>query len=137
VGLRLGTRVVDLVGGQHDRLAGLAQDLDDGLVVVGDADGRVDDEQHGVRQRHRDLGLRTDGGRHPPRIGVPAAGVDDGESATGPVGVVGHSVAGHARHVLDHGLAAADDPVDERRLADVGPADHGEHRDRAGGLVDL
>ena len=135
VGLRLGALVVDLVGGQHDRLAGLAQDLDDGLVVVGDADGRVDDEQHRVRQRDRDLGLRADGCRHPAGIGVPAAGVDHREGATGPVGVVGHPVAGHARHVLDDGLAAADDPVHERRLADVGPADHGEHGNRSGGLV--
>ena len=48
------------------------------------------------------------------------------------VGVVGDPVAGHAGHVLDDGLAAAEDPVDQRRLADVGPADDGEHRDRAG-----
>ena len=69
----------------------------------------------------------------PAGVGVPAAGVDDGEGAAVPVGVVGHPVAGHARDVLDDGLAAADDPVDQRRLADVGAADDGEHGDRAGG----
>ena len=67
----------------------------------------------------------------PARVGVPAAGVHDGEGAAVPGGVVGHPVAGHAGHVLDDGLAAADDPVDQRRLADVGAADHREHGDRA------
>ena len=66
-------------------------------------------------------------------VGVPAAGVDDGEGAAVPVGVVGDPVAGHAGDVLDDRLAAADDPVDQRRLADVGPADDGEDRHRAGG----
>ena len=62
----------------------------------------------------------------PARVGVPAAGVDDGERAAGPVGLVGHPVAGHARDVLDDGLAAAEDAVDQRGLADVRPADDGQ-----------
>ena len=105
------------------------QDLDDGLVVVGDADGRVDDEQHRVGEADRDLGLAGDPLGQAAGVGVPAAGVDDGEGAAGPVGVVGDPVAGDAGHVLDDGLAAADDPVDQRGLADVGAADDGEDRD--------
>ena len=132
VGLGLGALVVDLVGGQHDRLAGLAQDLDDGLVDVGDADGRVDHEQHGVGERHRDLGLGGDPLGQPAGVGVPAAGVDDGEGAAVPDGVVRDPVAGHAGDVLDDGLAAADDAVDQGRLADVGAADDGQHGHRAG-----
>ena len=80
----------------------------------------------------RDLGLRGDPLGEAAGVGVPAAGVDDGERAAVPVGVVGHPVAGHAGHVLDDRLAAADDPVDQRRLADVGAADDGQHRDRSG-----
>ena len=129
VGLGLGALVVDLVGGQHDRLAGLAQDLDDRLVGVGDADGRVDHEQHRVGQGDRDLGLGADRLGQAAGVGVPAAGVDDGEGAAVPVGVVGDPVAGHAGDVLDDRLAAADDPVDQRGLADVGPTDDGEDRD--------
>ena len=132
VGLGLGALVVDLVGGQHDRLAGLAQDLHDGLVGVGDADGRVDHEQHRVGEADRDLGLRGDPLGQAAGVGVPAAGVDDGEGAAVPGGVVGDPVAGHAGDVLDDRLAAADDPVDQRRLADVGAADDGQDRDRAG-----
>ena len=135
VGLGLGALVVDLVGGQHDRLAGRAQDLDDRLVGVGDADGGVDDEEHRVGQGDRDLGLGRDPLGQAAGVGVPAAGVDDGEGAAVPVGVVGDPVPGHAGDVLDDRLAAADDPVDQRRLADVGPADDGQHRDRSEDLV--
>ena len=55
----------------------------------------------------------------PAGVGVPAAGVDDGEGAAVPVRVVGDPVAGHAGDVLHDRLAAADDPVHQRRLADV------------------
>ena len=134
VGLGLGALVVDLVGGEHDRLVRLAQDLDDRLVGVGDPDRRVDHEQHRVGEPDRDLGLGRDPLGQAAGVGVPAAGVDDGEGAAVPVGVVGDPVAGHARHVLDDRLAAADDPVDQRGLADVGAADDGEDGNRAGVL---
>ena len=135
VGLGLGALVVDLVGGQDDGLARLAQDAYDGLVGVGDPDGRVHDEQHGVGQRDGHLGLAGDALGEPAGVGVPAAGVDHGEGAAGPVGVVGHAVPGHARAVLDDGLAAPDDPVDEGGLAHVGSPDHGQDRGGAGRLV--
>ena len=54
-----------------------AQHLDDVLVGRGGADHGVDDEQHGVGQVDRDLGLRGDGGVDALRVGLPAAGVDD------------------------------------------------------------
>ena len=130
VGLGLGALVVHLVRREYDGLAGLAQDPDDGLVVVGDPDPGVDHEQHRVGDVHRDLGLRADALGQPARVGVPAAGVDDGEGAAVPDGVVGDAVAGDAGDVLDHGLAAADDPVDQRRLAHVGAADDGQDRAR-------
>ena len=50
----------------------------------------------------------------PAGVRVPATGVDDGEGAAGPGGVVGDAVAGDARDVLDDRLAAAQDPVDQR-----------------------
>ena len=79
VGLGLGALVVDLVGGQDDRLAGGAQDADDGLVGVGDPDGGVDHEEHGVGELDRDLGLGADRRGEAAAVGVPAAGVDDRE----------------------------------------------------------
>ena len=68
-------------------------------------------------------------------VALPAAGVDEGEPAAGPLGVVRDAVAGDAGDVLDDGLAAADDAVDQRRLADVRAADDGQHRQRAGLLL--
>ncbi len=63
--LGLGALVVDLVRGQHDRLPGLAQHLDDRLVGVGDADRRVDDEQDGVGGVDGELGLGGDAAARP------------------------------------------------------------------------
>ena len=80
-------------------------------------------------RRHRDLGLGGDALGQPARVGIPAAGVDDGEGAAVPVGVVGDPVAGHPRNVLDDGLATAQDAVDQGGLADVGAPDDGQHGD--------
>ena len=44
-----------------------------------------------------DLGLGGDGRGPVLGVGLPAAGVDDGEPPAGPLRVVGHPVAGHAR----------------------------------------
>ncbi|GAA3101927.1 hypothetical protein GCM10017687_11310 [Streptomyces echinatus] len=56
--VRLAAQAVDLVGAQHDRLAGLAQQPYDGLVGVGRADLGVHDEDDGVGGLDRVLGLR-------------------------------------------------------------------------------
>ena len=71
----------------------------------------------------------------PGGVDLPAAGVDEGEATAGPLGLVGDPVPSHARHVLDDGLATAEDPVDEGRLADVGAADDGDDGQRPIGLV--
>ena len=78
-------------------------------------------------------GLDLDLLGQPARVGVPAAGVDDGEGATVPVGVVGHAVAGHAGDVLDDRLTTADDAVDQRGLAHVGSSDDRDHGHAAPG----
>ena len=136
-GVGLAARAVDLVGAQHDGLAGLAQQLDDGLVGVGRADLGVDDEDDRVGGLDRELGLRGDGGVDAEDVLLPAAGVDDLEAAARPLGLVGDAVAGDAGLVLDDGLAAADDAVHQGRLADVRAADDGEDGQRAvAGLLD-
>ena len=58
--------------------------------------------------------------------GQPAAGVDQQEGAALPLGLDLLAVAGDAGLLLDDGLAAADDAVQQRRLADVGAADDGD-----------
>ncbi len=136
-GVGLAARAVDLVGAQHDRLAGLAQQPYDGLVGVGGADLGVHDEHHRVGGLDGVLGLRGHGRVDAEDVLLPAAGVDDLEAAARPLGLVGDAVTGDTGLVLDDGLAAADDPVHQGRLADIGAADDGEDGQRAvPGLLD-
>ncbi len=72
---------------------------------------------------------------NPCGVRLPAAGVQDGEPLPVPQPVVGDPIAGDAGDVLHDRLAAADDPIDQGRLADVGPADDGDHRRRATRLL--
>ncbi len=134
-GLGLGGLAVDLVGAEHGRLAGPADDLDQGLVGVGGTDGGVDHEQHRVGLLDTQLGLGGDHGVDAEDVDLPAAGVDDLEAAAVPGGLVADAVAGDAGLVLDDGLATADDAVDQGRLADVRAADDGQHRKRGVGAV--
>ena len=118
-GLGLVPGVVDLVRHEEHGPAGLAQHLDDLLVGRGGPDHRIHDEQHDIAQFDRDLGLRRDGRVDAAGVGLPAAGVDHREAAVHPLGLVGDAVARDAGGVFDDGLAAAEDPVHERGLADV------------------
>ena len=84
---------------------------------------------------HRALGLGGDLGRHALRLALPAAGVEDEEPVTGPLGLVGDAVARHPGNVLDDGLAASEDAVDESGLADVRPPDDRDDRQQLVVLV--
>ena len=75
---------------------------------------------------HRCFGLAGDGAVDALGVRVPATGVLHPESPASPLAEVGDAVAGHAREVLHHGLAAADEAVDQRGLAHVRPA-HDRH----------
>jgi hypothetical protein len=103
-------------------------------VLVGGRgpDVDVDDEQHGVGQVDGDLGLHGDGLVDADGVGLPPAGVDEGEAASAPLGLVRDAVARHAGLVLDDGLAPPEDAVDHGALADVRTTDDGEHRQRRG-----
>ena len=127
-GVPLLGRGVDLVGGQDHRLATAAQHAHHAGIGLGDADLGIDDQQDGVGHLHGDLGLGGHGGVEAGHVHLPAAGVDDGEAAPGPLRGVGDPVAGDTGGVLNDGLAAAQDPVDQSRLAHVGPADDGQDR---------
>jgi hypothetical protein len=126
--LALAPLVVDLRRGQDHRPVRAAQGARDGLVDRRRPDLPVDHQQDHVRGGHRRLGLGRDRGLHALGVGLPAAGVEQREPPPVPQRVVGDPVARHARDVLDHGLTPAQDAVDQRRLADVGAPDHGEHR---------
>ena len=131
---------VDLVDDEHHRHVAALQHLRDARVFFGDAGGHVDDEQHEVGGAHCRLGLRGHLGGERGRLGrepgfagtQPAAGVDEHERAAVPFGRELAAVARHARTLFDDGGARADDPVHERRLADVRTTDHRDARQLTG-----
>ncbi len=100
------------------------------FIRRGRTDVGVDDEQNGVGELHGDLGLGRYRGVDALGVGFPAAGVHQGEAAHPMLGLVGDAITGDARRVLHNGFAAAEDAVDERRLADVRTADDREHGKR-------
>ena len=102
---------VNLVGRQEHRLAGLAQQPRRGLVGRGRTDHRVDHQDDRVGGAHRHRRLLGHQLLQALGVGLPAAGVLHDEPPPAPQRVVGHPVAGHARHVLHHGLAASQDAV--------------------------
>ena len=118
---RLLARVVDLVGDEEDGLARCLRSIRTTCSSVdGRADHRVDDEEHGVgRGRSRPRPARR------PRRRCPCASGSQPPVSTRVKRRSIHSalyvdaVARDAGGVLDDGLAAAEDAVDERRLADV------------------
>ena len=61
-----------------------------------------------------------------------AAGVDEVEDAAAPLDLADEAVARRAGDVFDDGAALADHAVEQRRLADVGPADEGDEGLAAG-----
>src|SRR5262249_42570461 len=124
--------VVDLVRDEHPRLARVAQQLRDVVIAWMQAYSRVDDEQQQIRfaDRFIDLATNLDVHRHARIIGN-AAGIDEPERTPGPVGLGKMAVARGARFFGDDRAVVADDPVEQRRLADVGPADERDDGNRA------
>jgi hypothetical protein len=106
--------VIDLVRRQDHWLVAAPQDLDHGFVQVLSSDGRIDDEDHGIRGRDGELHLLGDLGGHTLRLRCPPSGVHNDEGPPIPVGVIGDTIPGHSGDILHHGFAATNDPVDQR-----------------------
>jgi hypothetical protein len=124
--------VVDLVGRNQHWLAAAAQVLGDLEVDGGRALARVDHEQDQIGLFDRDLGLVADvRGQAGVEAGVEATRVDEQKVAALPRADAVQAITRDARLVLDDRLAAADETVEQRRLADVGAADDRDQRRRA------
>ena len=93
---------------------------------------RVDEEQDDVRFGDREMRLLLDA-RLDRIVGVEleSAGVDDDEPPAVPFGVAVQAVAGGPGAVLDDRRALAEEPVEERALADIRSADDRDDRDPA------
>jgi len=127
--LELALLVVGLVDRHDDRRRGASEQL--GRLEVGrrHAGRRIDDEDDGVGLRDGQAGLFLDAQLDGVAgVDLEAAGVDDDEPPTVPLGVAVEAVAGRPRAVLDDGGPCPDDPVEERALADVRAADDRDDR---------
>src|SRR5262249_22918455 len=120
--------VVDLVGNEHHRLVGFAQQACDLLIERGRAGARVHEEgdQIGVLDRGQHLATHAlDERLRGP--GIEPAGVDDGRLPALEVNLAVQTIARHARYVAHEGLPATDEPIEQRRFADVRSADDGDY----------
>ncbi len=113
-----------LVGDQDHLVGALAQPAGEGLVERHDAGAGIDQEQHDIRAVDRPLGEAAHARLQ--RVAadrLPARGVEQREGEVAELGWCLAHVARHARRVVDDGAAPADQAIEQRRLADVGPAD--------------
>ena len=122
----VGAPRLGLVGDEDHRLAGLAHHLGEGAVVGQDAGLGVDQEEDQVGFMNGYLGLREHAaGQRGGGSILEAGGVDDVELQVVELRRMDAAVAGDTRRVVDQGQPASGEPVEQRGLADVGPADDG------------
>ena len=116
-----------LVGDEDDGPPGLAHDARERRIGGHHAVAGVEHEQHQVRTRDRRLALgahaRGDAAR---RRFLQPGRVDERDLVAGDLRLALATVARQARHVGDERGALGREPVEERRLADIGPADDGD-----------
>ena len=113
-----------LVGDDDDRLAGATHRLREMLVGGGEPGARVDHEQDRVAIDEGCLRLRTHAPGERFRIALlEARRVDDGEGKVRDPALALAAIAGDARLVVDERQPPPNQPIEQRRLADVRPAD--------------
>ena len=118
-----------LVGDQNHRLVGAAREIGKGAIVRRQPGARVDHEHQGVGEADRGFGLLL----HPRgqrALGalVEARGVDHGEFEIAKARRAFAAVAGDAGFVVDQRELLPDQPVEQRRFSDIGPADNGNRK---------
>ncbi len=124
---RLAGAALAFVGDEDRGLARLAHQIGEGAIGRRRAGARIDEKQHGIRLRHRRRGLRLHSPREAFALGIfEAGGIDHLERKIAEPGFALPPVARHARLVVDQRQAAADQPVEQRRFADIRPADNGD-----------
>ena len=97
------------------------------LVERSHALRRIDQEQRGVGVAHRGFGLLAHPAGQRLRVLVlEARRVDHSEIKPEKLRLAFTAVARDARPIVDQREALADEPVEQGRFADVGPADNGD-----------
>ncbi len=123
--------VIHLVGHEKHGCAGVLEEPGNPGIVGRDPGGGIDHEENRIGRPDRSLCLLPD--RHHQilgRVDLPPAGVDQKKTVTRPLGGELAAVTGHTRHLLGHGGARTDDPVDQRRFPHIGATDHSYDGDR-------
>ena len=116
-----------LVGDQDCRLARTAHEVGKRAVRRQRARAGVDQEQDRIRARDRGLGLLLHTAAQAFRRGLfEAGGVDDGEAEIAELRPALAPIARDAGQVIHQCEASADEAIEQRRLADVGPPDNGD-----------
>src|SRR5581483_4726136 len=121
--------IVSLVGYEDHGFGGAPQPFGHVCVGLAHAGARIDHENDDVGLIHGLLGLLFDHGRKVVGVvGSDTARIDDRERSPRPFGLTVDAIARGTGHILDDGLTLADQAVEQRRLADVRPADDGYDR---------
>ena len=131
--LRAGAALA-LVGDQDHLGRALAQPAREALVERQDAGASVDQEQDDVGTLDGALGEAPHARLE--RLaagGFPTRGVEQQEGEIAQLRRLLANVARDARRIVDDGAAAADQPVEQRGLADVGTTDDGDPAKPLGG----
>ena len=118
-----------LVGDEQDRLVDAPQRIGEMPVGRGHTGPRIDEEQDRVASRKRRFRLRAHAAGERGRIALlQSRRVDNGEDEIAEMRLALAAIAGDAGLIVDKRELAADEPVEQRRLADVGAADDGDLR---------
>lgn len=124
------------VGQQDHRAAPAAQPVGEMIVHRRDAGAAVDDEQHGSGFLHRRLGLQPHAAGDGLAIGIFQAGrIDGGEFEIAEMCGTLAAVAGDTGRVVDNGQPSSDQAIEQRRFADIRPADNGDLGGHGSGRV--
>ncbi len=127
IGPRLASPALGLVGADDHRLVPATQKLDEHLVQRSQPVARIHHEQGHVAFVQGQFGL----GAHPRlqalvRDVLEPGGVDQGQIEIAQAARRIAPVAGYAGPVIDDRQLLAGQPVEQRRFADVRPADNGQ-----------
>ena len=121
----LARSALGLVGDDDDWLAGATHSLREMAVGVGDAGARIEHEQDRVAIDEGHFRLRAHSARERFRFPLfEAGGVDDGEGEVRDPALAFATIAGDAGLSSTSGEPAPNQAIEQRRLADVRPADN-------------
>lgn len=118
--------VVHLVDGDHDGLSAAAQQVRHALVGRGDPHVPVDDHQENVALRYGLVDMGLDSRAEGAFLAEDAPRVHDVKGFAAPLRRTVDAVPGNAGRVVDDGLPASDQAVEQGGLADVGTAYDGD-----------